>query len=672
MAYVKDLFNVNFLEYASYVIKDRAIPHIADGLKPVQRRILHSLHEMDDGKFNKVANVVGHCMRYHPHGDQSIISALVVLANKDLFIEKQGNFGNIFTGDEASAARYIECRLTPLAREVLFNPDITEYAPSYDSRNKEPVALPAKVPVLLALGTEGIAVGMATRILPHNLIELMQAEIKALRKQSFKLYPDLPTGGLMEISEYNDGNGKVRVRAKLDTKDPKRIIIREVPFSSTTESLIASIEDATRKGKLKVASIADYTAENVEIEVVLARGVHSKDTEDALYAFTECEQSIALNLLVIKDNKPTIMSVTEVVRYSADQLVQVLTAELKLEQSRLRDQLHAKTLEQIFIENRIYKGIESKKTADAVMLAVFDGLMPFRKDIGREVTSEDVERLLKIPIRRISQYDIDRAKQEIRDINARLKEIKAHLAAIVDYAVAFLEGIIAKYEKAYPRRTKISGFERVDVREAAQRNLSLRYNRETGYLGYEVSGSAICDVSPYDRILVIRKTGTYSVMDAPDKLFVDKGMLHCAIFDKETAPNIVYTLVYRDAAKGSPCLKRCTIEQFILEKGYQIVPDGATPLALTTEKDAFAIVNYKPKPYVRILQESFAVKDYLVKGVKAGGVRLANREARNARFARERPSEADAEAEAKEAEQTELLALQNGKDEKKDVKEKSK
>ena len=640
MPYVTSLYNSSFLEYASYVIKDRAIPHMADGLKPVQRRILHTLKEMDDGKYHKVANVVGACMKYHPHGDQSIFSALVVLANKDLFIDKQGNFGNILTGDEASAARYIECRLSPLADEVLFNPRITEYIDSYDGRNREPVTFPAKIPVGLVMGAEGIAVGMSTRILPHNIIEVMEAQVAALRGKPFTLHPDFPTRGVVDVSDYEDGNGKVLVRATLDTKDPKRIVIRELPYGTTTEALIASIEDAARSNKLKVAGISDYTAEDVEIEVRLARGVHTKDTVDALYAFTQCESSISINLLVIHDNKPVTTTVTDMVKFSAEQLVQVLTAELKLEERELNDKLHAKTLEQIFIENRIYKRIEHEKTADGVMLAVFDGLAPFRKQIVREVTTEDVEKLLRIPIRRISQYDIDRAKQEMREINARLKEIRKHLKAMVDYAVGFLETVIAKYRKAYPRRTKVKSFEKVDVREAAQRNLRIRYDRETGYLGYEVNGNVLFDVSPYDRVLVIRRSGLYSVMEPPNKTFVDKGVVHCAMFEKDKAADAVYTVIYRDGATGYPYIKRCTIEQFILNRGYQLVPEGSTILAFTTELDGYVAVNYKPKPRVRVLQENFAIADYLVKSAKAGGVRLAPREVKSARYSKANPEEA--------------------------------
>jgi len=628
MAFVNTLYNTNFLEYASYVIKDRAIPHVDDGLKPVQRRILHTLYEVDDGKFHKVANIVGQCMKYHPHGDASIGDALVAIANKDLFIDKQGNFGNIFTGDPASAVRYIECRLSPLAVESLFNPEITEYVDSYDGRNREPVTLPAKLPVLLALGAEGIAVGMSTKILPHNLIELLDAQIAYLQGDQHLVFPDFPTGGLADVSEYNDGNGKVLLRAKLDTSDPKRIVIRELPFGSTTESIMASIENAARKGKLKIAGISDYTAENVEIEVRLARGIHTQDTVDALYAFTDCESSVSVNMMVISDEKPVVMSVTEVIQRNSDRLVEILTAELKLEERKLKDKLHAKTLEQIFIENRVYKKIESMKTAESVVKAVFDGLAPFQREIKREVTNDDVDTLLKIPIRRISLYDINRAKKEMEDIKNRLKEIKKHLGAIVDYTVDFLGKIINKYKPLHKRKTELVSFKKVDVREAAQRNLKLRYDKDTGYLGYEVNGNLLFDVSPYDRVLVIRKTGAFSVIGVPEKLFVDKGMLHCGFVDKD----LVFTAIYRDEETKFPYIKRFKIEQFQLNKGYAIVPENCTLLRLTTDPDAVVTIEYKPKPRLKVLEENFKVKNFLVKNAKAGGIRLANKEMKSVRM----------------------------------------
>lgn len=632
MTYVKTIFNKNFLEYASYVIKDRAIPHIDDGLKPVQRRILHSLFEMDDGKFNKVANVVGNCMKYHPHGDQSIYSALVVLANKDLLIEKQGNFGNIFTGDPPSASRYIECRLLPISKEVLFNPEITQYENSYDGRNNEPVVFPAKIPILLIHGAEGIAVGMSTKILPHNLIEVLEAVKAALTGEQHLLFPDFPTAGFADVSEYNDGNGKILIRANLDTSDSKKITIRELPFGTTTESLITSIESAAKKNKIKISSISDYSTDKVEIEIKLARGVHTKDTVDALYAFTDCELSISVNLLVIKEDKPTLMTICSVVEYAAEKLKEILQKELLLEGKQLKDKLHARTLEQIFIEERIYKKIEKMTTQEMVVKAVVSGFKPFSEQIKREVTVEDVERLLKIPIRRISLYDINKIKKEITDIQNRLKEIKKHLASLVNYACAFLDKIIDKYKNDFPRKTEIISFDQVDVREAAQRNLKLKYDKTTGYLGYEVNGNVLFDVSQYDRILVIRKTGSYSVMDAPDKFFVDKGMLYCGFMDNETVTNTTFTTIYKINRNGFPYIKRCKIEKYILNKGYSIIPEKCTLLKLTTEEEAEIFLEYKPKPRLKILKERFHIRDYLVKGTKAGGVRLANKEIKTVRF----------------------------------------
>ena len=625
MAYADTLYDRYFLEYASYFIKDRAIPEIDDGLKPVQRRILHTLFEMDDGKYHKVANVVGQTMRFHPHGDQSIFGALVTLANKDLFIDKQGNFGSTLTGDQASAPRYIECRLTPLAKEVLHNPEITEYIDSYDGRNREPVVLPAKLPVLLAMGAEGIAVGMATRILPHNLIELLEAQIACLRGEDFQLLPDFPTGGFVDVTEYNDGTGKVLVRARLDTKDAKSIIVRQLPYGTTTESLIASIEDAARKNKLKIAGISDYTAEEVEIEIRLARGVQSQDTVDALYAFSDCECPISTNLLVIKENRPVIMTVTEVVRHNTDRLLDVLQAELKVEESHLQKRLHARTLEQIFIENRIYKVIEEVKETRQITDAVRKGFEPFKTESGGEITDEDIDTLLKVPIRRISRYDINRANREMKEFRTRLREIKDYLNNLTPYAIVFLEGLIKKYRDAYPRRTEIHAFKQVDVREAAQRNLSLKYDKDTGYLGYGIStGNVLFNISPYDRMLVIRKTGTYALHDALEKLFVDRGMLFCAFVD----PERIYTVIYRDN-KGYPCIKRCRLDKFILNRGYELVPEGCSILGLSTDPNPMVVVNYKPKPRIRVLQEEFSASDYSIRGNRAKGIRLAPREVKS-------------------------------------------
>ncbi|MCL1818469.1 MAG: DNA topoisomerase IV subunit A, partial [Spirochaetaceae bacterium] len=599
----------------------------------VQRRILQCLFEMDDGRFNKVANVVGECMKYHPHGDASIYEALVVLANKQILLDRQGNFGNIFTGDPASAARYIECRVLPLAKQLLYNPKLTTFENSYDDRRQEPVTFPAKIPLILVLGTEGIAVGMATRILPHNFIEVMQAVIAALRGKKFQLYPDFPTGGDMDVSGYEDGNGKVLVRAKLDTSDPKRIVIRELPYGCTTKSLIASIEAAARKGTLKIAGISDFTTDKVEIEIRLQRGTYAADVVDVLYAFTDCEVSIPVNFLVIKDNVPVEMRVTEVIEYHAKKLVAILKAELQLEQAELLDRLHMRTLEQIFVEERIYKSIEQKKTQEAVTKAVLDGLKPFAKQIKREVTEEDVERLLKIPIRRISLYDITKAKKEMEEIRARLGEIKYHLGHLTDYAAGFLDGIIEAQAKGFPRATQIRSFQKVDVREAAQRNLKLRYDEETGYIGTGISGgTALFEVSAFDKIIVIRKSGMYTVQTAPEKLFVDKGALYCGFAEKEEIAKKIFSVIYKDPKTKIGYIKRARIETWILDKPYELIPEGMELLKLTSKEDAAVHVEYEPARGLKKLEETFLLKKFPVRGLKAAGLRIAPKKIKTAVF----------------------------------------
>lgn len=628
MDYLRSLFNKNFLEYASYVIRDRAIPDLEDGLKPVQRRILHSLFEMDDGKFHKVANVVGHCMKYHPHGDASIGNALVVLANKELFIDRQGNFGNVITGDAASAARYIECRATPLANDLFYNPEITRYVPSYDGRNKEPVAFRAKLPIVILTGAEGIAVGMSTKIMPHNIREVIEAEKLCLAGKDFELYPDFINGGLVDVSNYEDGLGKILVRAKLDTSDEKRIVIREIPYSTTTESLIASVEAAARSGKIKISEINDYTTDAVEIELKLQRGVYSKDVVDALYAFTDCEQSISCNLLVIKDNMPVQMTVTDVIRDHAKRLVAILKEELILEKEHLTDKLHMRTLERIFIEERIYKRIETMKTADGVIKAVLKGFEPFRAELIRDVTPEDVERLLKIPIRRISLYDINKNREEVAVINARIKEINRLLKNLVAYAISTLDTILGKIPvESSQRRTKITSFTKVDVKEAVSRTFSLRYDRSSGYLGTAVtSGTEVMKVSPYDRIVILRKGGVYTVLDVPEKLFVGKGMWYCGLSDKDVLSKVLFTIVYKDGKTGYPCIKRCRIDGYILNRDYLIVPEDAKILFVGTKNSFTFTVKYTPKPRIKTVVQEFRAQDFREKGLKAQGVRLAPRE----------------------------------------------
>ena len=644
MANVSTLFNRNFLEYASYVIKDRAIPHIDDGLKPVQRRILHSLLEIDDGKFHKVANVVGHAMKYHPHGDTSIYEALVVLANKELFIDRQGNFGNIYTGDSASASRYIECRIDPVAYEILYRPELTSYADSYDGRNREPIVFPAKLPLVLILGAEGIAVGMSTRILPHNFAEVTDAMISALRGEYQPLYPDFPTGGLMEVSEYGEGLGKVLVRAKLDTSDEKRIVIRELPYGTTTESLIASIESAAKRGKIKIAQINDYTSEAVEVEIRLPRGVYTQDIVDGLFAFTDCEQSISVNLLVIDGDKPRIMTVRQVIEHHAKRLVALLRRELEYERDTLREKLHMRTLERIFVEERIYKRIEEERSHDGVQTAVQSGFAPFEKELVRPITSEDIERLLQIPIRRISRYDIEKNRREVQQIQLRLDEIIAHLSDLTSYAISFLNTLREKYGDYFPRRTQITGFARVDAREAAVRDQQLCYDPNGGYLGTDIGNGRkngsdegvpcpqlIETVSSYDRILLINSAAHYRVIGVPEKLYVGEKMLYAGLADKETLAARTFTVVYKNAA-GEAYIKRCKIEQYILEKDYALLPEGAKPLLLTTRENVVLRLRYRKKPRIVKLEEDFVVNEFLVKGVRANGVRLSTKTVSSAKL----------------------------------------
>jgi len=635
MAYVQKLFNDNFLEYASYVIKERAIPHLDDGLKPVQRRILHSLIEMDDGKFHKVANVVGHSMKYHPHGDASIYEALVNLGQKDLFIDRQGNFGNIFTGDEAAAGRYIECRLLPLAKEVLFNPEITEYVESYDGRNREPVTFPAKLPVVLLQGIEGIAVGMATKILPHNVGEVIKALMACLRGETFQLLPDFPTGGLMDAALYADGAGSVLVRAKLDTSDDKRIVVRELPFGTTTASLIASIENAAKKGKLKIAGLSDFTTDKVEIEIKLPRGVYTHEIVEALYAFTDCQINHSVNLLVIHENLPVQMTVTQVIEYHAKNLVAILKKELELEQRKLTDKLHLRTLERIFIEERIYKAIEDKKTQEAVNKAVLDGFVPFKKELIRPISEDDLKHLLEIPIRRISLYDINKNRQEVEAIRARLKEILHHLAHLTEYALAFLEDLMTKPVAKAPRLTKPTSFKKLAAKDVMIRDKKLRYDKTTGYLGWGVSGGDVqMEVSELDRVLLIQKDLKYTIIRVPEKKFVGKGLQGVWDADKDELEQVRFSVLYRDTESGSIYLKRFQIEGYILDKEYEILPDKAQFLKMTTKENVSVHLDYKQKPLLRVLEETFPVNKYLVKGVKALGVRLTTKETNGAKFVR--------------------------------------
>ncbi len=628
MAYVKNLFDSNFIQYASYVIRDRAIPEIIDGLKPVQRRILHTLLEKDDGRLTKVAKVCGDVATYHPHGDASIYTALVNLANKEIFIDKQGNYGNMYTGDGPAAPRYIECRLRPVTRDILYNPKITQYVPSYDGRAKEPVCFRAKLPLVLIMGAEGIAVGMSTQILSHNVHEVIEAEKKCLRGEPFQLFPDFQTGGLIDCSEYKDGLGKIVTRARMDTSDEKRIVITELPYGCTTESLMDSIEKAARTGKVKIASINDFTSATVNVEIKLPRGVYVKDVVDSLYAFTDCEKTVYCNLLVIKDNMPVQMTVTEVIEYHSKQLLGILKEELEVERAELMEKLHLRTLERIFIEERIYKSIEQMKTEEAVNKAVKDGFVPFRAEILRDITNDDIDHLLKIPIRRISLYDMNKNRKEVQAINARLKEISHLLKHLVDYAVTCLDGIEAKLNPAtIKRRTELTNIRTVDVKTVVKRDTSLKYDEKNGYLGTAVSGGTeLLKITPFDRILYVRKSGIYTVTEAPSKVFVGPEMRWCGFADKESLSKVLFTILYRDPQTQYVYIKRCKINAYIMNRDYFFAPDGMEVLHIDTRKNFSFALNYVPKPRVKILKESFKAQNYMEKGLKALGTRIVSKE----------------------------------------------
>jgi topoisomerase IV subunit A len=607
-----------FLDYASYVIRDRAIPNLGDGLKPVQRRILWALHEMDDGRFIKVANVVGHTMQYHPHGDASIGDALVVLANKRYLIEGQGNFGNLFTGDLPAAPRYIECRLTELARNELFNDEITELVPSYDGRKKEPVSLPSKLPLLLMLGTEGIAVGMSSRILPHNFPELLEAQIAILQKQPFKCLPDFQTGGLMDARGYKDGTGEIKVRARIKVKDESTVLIKEIPPTTTTNSLIDSIEDASRKGKIKVKSINDYTSEEVEIEVNAPSGVSAEQLADALYAFTDCEVSISSRIVVIKNNRPVELTVSDVLRENTEQLVATLKRELELQETKLQDELHFRTLERIFIEERIYKRIEQCKSNEAVMAAVHEGFKPFRKQLIREVTGPDVERLLGVRIRRISLFDINKHRQEMEQVKADLAETRKNLKNLTKYVIAHLEALLAKYGPLYPRLTKSSRYDEVDAKEVAFKAFKVAYDRESGYIGYKVSGEEFSlECTKFDKLLLVFRDGHYQVTELPEKFFVGPDMVYCGLPERDR----VFTAAYTN--REATYLKRFTFGGMILNKVYHCIPPKSKILFFEPDTPAQLYIRYKPAPYQRINQQTCNPAEVEVKGAKTRGRQIS-------------------------------------------------
>ncbi len=619
------LFDENFLEYTSYVIKERAIPHLGDGLKPVQRRIMQTLKNMDDGRFNKVANVVGETMKLHPHGDASIFAALVNLANKGYLIDRQGNFGNIFTGDNASAPRYIECRLSPLAREVIFDKDLTEYVDSYDGRMQEPVVLPAKIPLLLMQGADGIAVGMATKIMPHNFVELLEAQKHILCGKSFTIYPDFFKGGRLDVSNYNKGNGRLKCRARIEEVNDKTIVIREIPYPTTTTSLVESIEKAVRGGKLKIISINDYTAEEVEIEINLPRGIYAKDTISALYAFTDCEVSISPNLTIIQDDRPATLNVDEILRYNTDKLLADLERDLRIELDRLREKLHAHLLEQIFIEERLYKKIEDCKTFETVISAVDESLLPFVDQLFREITRDDIIRLLEIKIKRISRYDIEQKRREIEEVKTKAAKVEKHLANMVKYTIAFINGLLKKYGSQYPRCTELTTFHEVEARQVAISNLTCGYDRQSGFLGYQVKAepenSFAC--SEYDRILLIVKDGSYRIINGGNKIFVGSELMFWGKVDND----LLFNIIYRSGTEHLSYVKRFKMPKFILEKEYRLFPAHKKSRIqyLSLGQDARVKAYFVPGKRAGVNALEIIFNNYLIKGVSAKGRKVGSR-----------------------------------------------
>ena len=561
-----------FLDYASYVILERAVPAIEDGFKPVQRRILHSMKDLDDGRYNKVANIVGHTMQYHPHGDASIADAMVQIGQKDLLIDTQGNWGNILTGDRAAASRYIEARLSKFALDVVFNPKTTEWQASYDGRRKEPINLPVKFPLLLAQGAEGIAVGLSTKVLPHNFIELIEASIKHLQGKRFTIVPDFATGGIADFSNYNDGlrGGKVRCRARIGQLNKNTLVITEVPFGTTTSSLIDSILKANDKGKIKIKKIEDNTAAEVEILIHLPSGISPDKTIDALFAFTNCETSISPLGCVIEDNKPLFVGVSEMLRHSTNLTVELLKLELEIRLNELEEQWHFASLERIFIENRIYRDIEDEETWEGVISAIDKGLQPYIQHLKRAITTDDITRLTEIRIKRISKFDIDKAQQKIEALEDQIEETKGYLATIIDYAIAYFKRLKADYGKGKERKTEIKVFADVDATKVVIRNTKLYVNREEGFVGTGMRREEyVCDCSDIDDIIVFTKAGKMMVTKVDTKTFVGKNIIHVSVFKKKDTRTI-YNMIYKDGKGGASYIKRFAVTSITRDREYDL------------------------------------------------------------------------------------------------------
>ncbi len=615
-----------FLDYASYVILERAVPAIEDGFKPVQRRIMHALKELDDGRYNKVANVVGHTMQYHPHGDASIADAMVQLGQKELLIDTQGNWGNILTGDGAAASRYIEARLSKFALEVVFSPKITEWQLSYDGRKKEPVNLPVKFPLLLAQGAEGIAVGLSTKILPHNFNELIDASIKHLKGKRFTIYPDFPTAGIIDVTNYNDGlrGGKVRVRAKISQLDKNTLVINEIPYGTNTASLIDSILKANDKGKIKIKKIEDNTAAEVEILVHLPPNISPDKTIDALYAFTACESSISPLGCVIEDNKPLFVGVSEMLRRSTDFTVELLKAELEIQLGELEEQWHFASLERIFIENRIYRDIEEEETWEGVIQAIGKGLKPHTTHLKRPVIEEDIVRLTEIRIKRISKFDLDKAQQYIESLEGRIAETRHHLQHLVDFAIAYFKSLKEKYGKGRERKSEIRIFDDIEATKVVIRNTKLYVNREEGFVGTSLKRDEyVTDCSDIDDIIVFTQNGEMMVTRVDAKTFVGKNIIHVAVFKKKDRRTI-YNFIYRDGKGGATYVKRFNVTSITRDKMYDLTagkPNSAVLYFSANPNGEAEIVTIllRQKGNIKKLKWDLDFADVLIKGRNAKG-----------------------------------------------------
>lgn len=625
-----------FLDYASYVILERAVPDLKDGLKPVQRRILHSMKNLDDGRYNKVANIIGHTMQYHPHGDASIGDALVQLGQKDILIDMQGNWGNVLTGDSAAAPRYIEARLSKFANEVVFNPKTTPWKSSYDGRNKEPVVLPVKFPLLLAQGVEGIAVGLASKILPHNFNELIDAAVSILRNEEFDLYPDFLTGGLADVSKYNDGlrGGRIRIRAKISQLDKKTLVITEIPFGTTTTNLIESVVSANDKGKIKIKKIDDNTAENVEILVQLAPNVSPDQTIDALFAFTDCEVSVSPNACVIDDGKPRFIGVREILRVSVNNTVNLLKSELEIRKEELLEQWHFSSLEKIFIEKRIYRKIEECETWEAVIEAIDKGLNAYRKLLHRDITEDDILKLTEIKIKRISKFNSFKADEIIKGIEMEIDEVNNHLEHLIDYAINYFRQIKKKYGTGRERKTELRNFDTIEATRVAAASQKLYVNREEGFAGTSLrKDEYICDCSDIDDIIVFREDGTYMITKVSAKTFIGHNIVYVNVFQKND-DRTIYNVIYRDGKKGTARVKRFAATNLMRDKEYTVTrgEEDSKILYFSANPNGEAEVVkvfLKPKPKLRKFSFEYDFSQLEIKGKGSQGNILSKHVVKN-------------------------------------------